>query len=189
MWKQTLPETPWQNLEVYPIEKLEQDIEVSRQKQQEARVRRTATLKNLSAIYEHTLRFMLGNDADGKISLQARGLQPVPGKAIAVNGDAMSFMGRVIAFDLACLASSLSGIGQLPGIWIHDSPNTVELQPALYAKLFRFAVELETLCQQGKPSFQYFVSTAGSVPSDIAPFVVLELDRREAEKTLLKRYF
>lgn len=36
----------------------------------------------------------------------------MPGKAIAVNGDAMSYMGRVIAFDLACLASSLSGSGQ-----------------------------------------------------------------------------
>ena len=101
----------------------------------------------------------------------------------------MSLLGRVVAFDLGCLAASLSGVGSLPGLWLHDSPNTVELQPALYAKLFRFARHLESLYDGAEPGFQYIVSTAGPVPSDLADAVVLELDRREPEKTLLKRYF
>jgi len=173
---------------VKEIERLEREVKESRQKQMDARERRTVGLKKLAAIYDYTLRYILGEEAKGRIRLQARGLHPAPGNAVAVNGDAMSFLGRVIAFDLACLAASLTGIGQLPGIWLHDSPNTVELQPALYAKLFRLALHLEGL-YEGEPGFQYIVSTAGPVPADVAAAVVVRLDRRDPEQTLLKRYF
>lgn len=173
------------------LEKLTAEIVASREKQQAAKGRLRAALRTLSSIYRHTLRYFLGTEAEGKIRTVARGLQPLPGRTVAANGDAMGFMGRVIAFDLACLAATISGVGRLPGFWIHDSPNTVELEPALYHRLFRFSLDLMRLFGDREPAFQYFLTTAGRVPEEVSESdrVVLRLDKRDPEKVLLRREF
>lgn len=173
------------------LEKLNADVAESREKQMAAKGRRRSALRTLSAIYNFTLRYFLGAEAEGRIRTVARGLLPVPGRTVAANGDAMGFMGRVIAFDLACLAATVTGIGRLPGFWIHDSPNTVELEPALYQRLFRFSLDLMQHFGTDAPAFQYFVTTAGRVPQEVvdAEGVALRLDKRDPAKVLLGREF
>ncbi len=173
------------------MEKLTAEIVESREKQQAAKGRRRSTLRTLSAIYNYTLRYFLGAEAEGRIKAVARGLQPLPGRTVAANGDAMGFMGRVIAFDLACLAATITGVGRLPGFWIHDSPNTVELEPALYHRLFRFSLNLMHLFGNREPTFQYFLTTAGRVPDEVSESdcVALRLDKRDPDRVLLRREF
>jgi hypothetical protein len=82
-------------------------------------------------------------------------------------------------------------VGRLPGFWIHDSPNTVELEPALYQRLFRFSLDLMQQFGKDAPAFQYFVTTAGRVPDEVdkADGVALRLDKRDPESVLLGREF
>ena len=95
----------------------------------------------------------------------------------------------VLGFDFACLIGYVTGIGHLPGLFIHDSPREADMEDALYHRLFDLAANLEALFGDAEASFQYIMTTTTLPPDPLnrEPFVRLRLDAREEDGLLLRR--
>jgi hypothetical protein len=120
-----------------------------------------------------------------------RGLHLQFGDQDSSLGEALATSESVLSLDLACLGASISGLGFLPRFTIHDSPREADLEPHIYARLFRFLKALEDSFGNNQPSFQYIVTTTTPPPSAMSgePFVRLTLDGRRNDGLLLRRRF
>jgi hypothetical protein len=173
------------------VEKAERNIRDSQEQQRADRAERDQQVRELSRLYDETLKRLIGPDAGGVVRRDARGLHPVPDEMTAPGGATLGSLAQVVALDLAYLAAYLSGFGQLPGFLIHDSPESIVMESALYDRLLRFAVELETACGDRGVGFQYIVTTTAPPPAEIAgePYAVLTLDARSDATRLLRSSF
>ncbi len=99
----------------------------------------------------------------------------------------MGTSATVLGFDIACLIASISGIGYLPRLLIHDSPREADMEEPMYHALFRLVAELEASSEGREASFQYIVTTTTQPPEELAcmPFLRLKLDARRVEDLLL----
>lgn len=173
------------------VEKAERSIRESHEQQRADRAERDRQVRELSRLYDGTLKRLIGPEAGGVIRRDARGLHPVPDELTAPGGATLGSLAQVVALDLAYLAAFLSGLGHLPGFLIHDSPESIVMESALYDRLLRFAVELETACRDRGVGFQYIVTTTAPPPAEIAsePYAVLTLDARTDATRLLRSLF
>ncbi len=151
-------------------------------------------LTRLSEVYEQVLQEIFGPDASGKLQLDGNGLQPAPDKRLAPAGAALSVMTTVLAFDVSCLAASVSGIGHHPRFLMHDSPREGDMEGPLFRRLFEIVHELETQFTDTEDvSFQYIVTTTSEPPKDLAnpkgPCVVETLDATSDDRRLMRRRF
>ena len=133
------------------------------------------------------MKELIGLDAGGGMTLDARGLHPAPDTTAGVSGAGLGTLAAVIGFDLACLAGAISGVGHHPGFVIHDSPRNAEIEDLLYARVFEWVRSLEALCGTGNVGFQYIITTTTAPPAscDGSPYVRLTLDAREDDGLLL----
>ena len=177
--------------ELKKVEKAERSIRESQEQQRADRAERDRQVRELSRLYDGTLKRLIGPDAGGVVRRDARGLHPVPDELTAPGGATLGSLAQVVALDLAYLAAHLTGYGQLPGFLIHDSPESIVMESALYDRLLRFAVELETACGGRGIGFQYIVTTTAPPPGEIAgePYAVLTLDARSDATRLLRSSF
>lgn len=173
------------------VEKAERLIRESQDQQRAERKERDRRVNELSRLYDETLKRLIGPDAGGMIRRDARGLHPVPDELTAPGGATLGSLAHVVALDLAYLAAHLSGFGQLPGFLLHDSPESIVMESALYDRLLRFAVGMETACGDQGVGFQYIVTTTAPPPVEIAsePYAVLTLDARSDSTRLLRSSF
>jgi hypothetical protein len=173
------------------VEKAERSIRESLDQQRADRAERDRQVRELSRLYDGTLKRLIGPDAGGVVRRDARGLHPVPDDLTAPGGATLGSLAHVVALDLAYLAAHLSGFGRLPGFLIHDSPESIVMESALYARLLRFVLELETACGDSGVGFQYIVTTTAPPPAEIAdePYAVLTLDARSDATRLLRSSF
>jgi hypothetical protein len=164
------------------IESLDARIEESSQAQESVRQNLRARLNRLSACYDKVLKAVFGEKASGRISVDGKGLHPMPDHRLAPNGAALSVMTTVLAFDISSLAASASGVGHHPRLLLHDSPREGDMEEPLFHRLFETARALELLFGQSEPSFQYIVTTTTPPPPELAdesgPYVRLTLDAR-----------
>jgi hypothetical protein len=95
----------------------------------------------------------------------------------------------VLGFDFACLIAHITGLGHLPGLFLHDSPREADMEDTLYHRLFGLAAHLEAVFAGADPSFQYIVTTTTPPPDDLDrdPYVRLRLDARQDDGLLLRR--
>lgn len=93
-------------------------------------------LTQFSNLYTQVLQRIFGDAAKGTIQVDGDGLKPKPDKKLTPSGRALTAMATVVSFDLACLAASISGIGNHPGFLIHDSPREGETEMPLFNRLF-----------------------------------------------------
>lgn len=140
---------------------------------------------------DELLKWLIGPDAGRLIKRDARGLYPEANEDAGPGGATLGSLAHVVALDLAYLAATLSGRGRLPGFLIHESPESNEMESALYDRLLRFAVEPETACGERGIGFQYIVTTTAPPPPEIAgqPYAVLTLDARSDATRLLRAAF
>ena len=171
------------------LDLLEGDIEKSNEKQQAARARLEAKHAQLSRHYDHVLKTLITPDVGGEVILEARGIIPQPNGSVAASGQALSTSAKVLGFDFACLLSYITGLGYLPGLFLHDSPREADMEDALYYRLFDLAAHLETVFPGAEPSFQYIVTTTTPPPDELnqEPYVRLRLDARQEESLLLRQ--
>ncbi len=146
-----------------------------------------------SECYAYVLRWLFGDNADGKIQVDGNGLLPVPDSKLAPAGTAMSVMTMVLGFDVASVLASVCGAGSHPRLLLHDSPREGDMEGPLFRRLFFLIADLEELFEDQQRSFQYIVSTTTSPPNEILTdsrgFVRLTLDARDVQGRLLKTMF
>ena len=144
-----------------------------------------------SSRFDTTLKALLGADAGGAIEIDARGIHPRPSAAVAASGEALSTSATVLGFDLACLTSSVCGLGHHPRLLMHDSPREADMEVQMYYPLFTVVADLERAFGDEPPSFQYIVTTTTPPPPHLtgSPYVRLELDARTDDGLLLRVRF
>lgn len=171
------------------IARLDAKIEESYQAQEIVRQNLRDRLNRLSECYARILKEIFGSEASGKISVDGKGLHPIPDSRLAPNGAALSIMTTVLAFDVASVVAGIAGIGHHPRLLLHDSPREGDMEEPLFHRLFEVVRELESLFGDDEPSFQYIVTTTTPPPPELAdengPFVRLTLDARNDADHLL----
>lgn len=152
----------------------------------DARKTSTGTIERLSALFDATVRFLLANDAHGRVVLDDKGLRPEVTRHGALTAAAVQSL-KVVAFDLASLMLSMEGATRLPNFWIHDSPREADLGLNLYHRLFDLALRLEELTPT--PLFQYIVTTTTAPPERLQaePWLSLTLSSSPATERLFGR--
>jgi hypothetical protein len=175
------------------ITTLDGKIDVSNQTQEIVRQNLKDRLNRLSACYDFILKKVFGEQASGQISVDGKGLHPVPDSRLAPNGAALSIMTTVLAFDISNVAASIAGIGHHPRLLLHDSPREGDMEEPLFQQLFQIVRDLELLFGENEPSFQYIVTTTTPPSPELAdengPFVRITLDARVEENRLLRKSF
>lgn len=172
------------------VDALDRQVRESRERQEAARGERARRHRRLCDCFDWALKRLLGPEAGGTVRLDARGLHPAPDHSVAPNGAAIATLATVLGHDLACLAATVCGVGHLPGFLLHDSPKGVDMEPALYERIFLLALELERTFGQRRPSFQYIVTTTTPPPAEVAgEYTRMILDARDESGLLLKVRF
>lgn len=171
-------------------EGLDKRIQESNEKQRAARSRLESKRGQLSRHFDYVLKTLISPDAGGEVLLEARGVIPQPSGSVAASGQALSTSATVLGFDFACLIGYITGLGHLPGLFLHDSPREADMEDALYHRLFDLAAQLEAAFAGVEPSFQYIVATTTPPPPELdrEPYVRLRLDAREEDGLLLRRH-
>lgn len=169
-------------------------IEASLKVLEDVRGKRSRPRIRLSELYQQLLQRIFGPEAVGKIQVDGNGLQPAPDRKLAPAGAALSVMTTVLAFDISCVAGSVSGIGHHPRFLMHDSPREGDMEAPLFRRLFEVIHELESEFEEyDVVSFQYIVTTTTAPPSELGdesgPYVRETLDARDELGLLLKRRF
>jgi hypothetical protein len=170
-------------------EAIEKKIQESNEKQRAARAQLNSKRSQLSRHFDYVLKTLISPDAGGEVILEARGVIPQPNGSVAASGQALSTSAMVLGFDFACLIAYITGLGHLPGLFLHDSPREADMEDTLYHRLFDLAAHLETVFSGADPSFQYIVTTTTPPPDDLDcdPYVRLRLDARQDDSLLLRR--
>jgi len=173
------------------LDGLDKRIQESNEKQRAARARLESKRVQLSRHFDYVLKTLISPDASGEVILEARGVIPQPNGSVAASGQALSTSAMVLGFDFACLIGYITGIGHLPGLFLHDSPREADMEDALYHRLFDLAASLEGVFAGAEPSFQYIVATTTPPPGELdrEPYVRLRLDAREEDGLLLGTRF
>ncbi|MCA1604855.1 MAG: hypothetical protein LC775_05135, partial [Acidobacteria bacterium] len=148
------------------IEKLDADILGSRSKQAKYRERTKKAVNDLALIYEEIVRAVLGNSVSGAIELSGRDFTCKIERNGDVSSGAIDTI-KILAFDLAALASSVSGQGDHPRFLLHDSPREADMAPLTYKRLFLWALKLEEAFESQPSNFQYIITTTEAPPEDL----------------------
>lgn len=172
------------------LKRLVSDIRDSNKEQEFVREDQKRRLSLMSDCFSMVLRDVFGTTAQGKFRLTAFGLEPEVDARLAPGGAALSAMAKVLSFDLACLISSVTGLGHHPRFIIHDSPRSSDTEEPLFHKLFRVVQGWEGLFEPDKASFQYIITTTTPPPTEFANlalgFVRLTLSARSDDERLLR---
>jgi hypothetical protein len=169
------------------IEELEAAIDTSRKTQERYRERNKKAVSDLSLFYREIVRAVLGNSVSGAIQLSGRDFAC----RIERNGDVSSGAIdtiKILAFDLAALAASVSGHGNHPRFLLHDSPREADMAPLTYKRLFLWARQLEEAFDGQPYNFQYIITTTEAPPKELQtePWLLDPvLDASRPEKRLL----
>ena len=169
------------------IEELDKKILESRDKQEQLRQRTRKAVADLSSLYEEIVRAVLGNSVSGSIQLSGREFACKIERNGDVSSGAIDTI-KILAFDLAALAASVSGQGDHPRFLLHDSPREADMAPLTYKRLFLWARKLEESFNGEDCNFQYIITTTEPPPEELqaAPWLLDPiLDASQPEKRLL----
>lgn len=142
-------------------------------------------IAHLSQKFDPIIRRLVGQDADGTVTLNGNGLNLTVQMGGNRSTSAIDSL-KVIAFDLAALCLSIEGATRVPAFLVHDSPREADLGLPLYDQVFQLAHWLEGV--GGNPLFQYVVTTTTRPPPDLAkpPWLRLTLRGAPAPERLMK---
>jgi len=169
------------------IEDLDRKIVESREKQEQFRQKTKKAVADLSSLYEEIVRAVLGNSVSGAIQLSGRDFACKIERNGDVSSGAIDTI-KILAFDLAAMAASVSGQGNHPRFLLHDSPREADMAPLTYKRLFLWARKLEESFDGKEPNFQYIITTTEPPPEELqtSPWLLDPiLDASQPEKRLL----
>jgi hypothetical protein len=169
------------------IEDLDRQILTSREQQEQLRQRTKKAVADLSSLYEEVVRAVLGNSVSGAIQLSGRDFVCKIERNGDVSSGAIDTI-KILAFDLAAMAASVSGQGDHPRFLLHDSPREADMAPLTYKRLFLWARKLEESFNGKDCNFQYIITTTEPPPEELqaSPWLLDPiLDASQPEKRLL----
>ncbi|QDU96258.1 hypothetical protein [Lignipirellula cremea] len=167
---------------------LREQIDESKERRRAADLRYRTNLEIMSSHFRFALSRIMGQKMSGDIRINAQGIVPHPSPEARSHGIALGTSSLVYAFDLACLAASIAGLGSHPRFQLHDSPRDADMEEPLYHRLFELVGEIESRFAFDQAPFQYIITTTTRAPDAFnkKPFLRLMLDAREKEGLLLK---
>jgi hypothetical protein len=75
---------------------------------------------------------------------------------------------KLLAFDLAAVASSVQGNGFHPRLLVHDGPREADMSRRIYEHFFILVRLIEDAFPRGtEPNFQYIITTTTPPPEDM----------------------
>ncbi len=168
------------------VASLSRDIKESYARQEQLRGEGREAIQRFSARFEYVVRALLGTEVTGRVDTSGRSLTLVVEEHGKRDSAAIATV-RLLAFDLAALASSVEGYGSFPRFLIHDGPREADLSVDIYERLFLFAREIEKSFD-AEPSFQYIVTTTTAPPTTLQgdPWLRLKLAGVPAQERLLR---
>jgi hypothetical protein len=169
------------------IEDYEAAIDASRKTQERYRERTKKAVGDLSLFYREIVRAVLGNSVSGGIQLSGREFVCKIERNGDVSSGAIDTI-KILAFDLAALAASVSGQGNHPRFLLHDSPREADMAPLTYKRLFLWAHQLEESFDGQPCNFQYIITTTEAPPAELQtePWLLDPvLDASQPQKRLL----
>jgi hypothetical protein len=169
---------------------VERKIEASRTSHHDAHQQLLSRQQTLNRHLRRVLRVLVSSTGNATLDISMRGLHVSLDQQDATPGEALASE-TALSLDLACLSASVCGLGTVPRFVIHDSPREADLEPHIYARLFRFIKLLEDEAGSAEPNFQYIIATTTPPPKALArkPYVRETLDARHDDGLLLKRRF
>jgi len=172
------------------LTEVERKIEASRTSHHDAHQQLLSRQQTLNVHLRRVLRVLVSAPSNAMLDISMRGIHISLDHRDATPGEALASE-TALSLDLACLSASISGLGTVPRFFIHDSPREADLEPHIYARLFRFIKQLEDEAAGAEPNFQYIIATTTPPPKSLAqpPYVRLTLDARNDDGLLLKRRF
>ena len=145
--------------------RLGNELRHSAERQGAMRARERDALGRFATTFERVARALLGEE----IEVRVESAGPALALHVERNGRRHSAgitTAKLLAFDLAALTARVEGVGQFPGLLVHDSPREAALAPDVYECLFLYAQELEQAFA-GEPGFQYVVTTTTPPPDAV----------------------
>jgi uncharacterized protein YydD (DUF2326 family) len=173
------------------VQSLDRQIEHSRDSHATARGRVASKRKRLNDHFNRVLAALVGDDTQGTIDFDMKGLHLRLADRQAQQGEGLATAELVLSLDLACLSAGICGLGTHPRFLIHDSPREGDLELHIYHRLFEFILELERAFGKREPAFQYIVTTTTPPPKklDRDQFQRLKLHRKSNAGLLLRTSF
>lgn len=184
-------EKAWQEAEDLGqnIERLDNEIKKSREKQKMLREQGTKALAQFSNLFDYIVRAIIGSEVAASAGFSGRGIDLRVDYRGERNSAAIGTI-KILCFDLAAMTSSIEGNGSHPRFLVHDCPREADMAPDVYRRFFLFARELENCVFNGnEPNFQYIVTTTEPPPPELleAPWLLSPvLDASRPEERLLR---
>ena len=177
--------------QVKRLERIKVEVDSSRKEHVKARGKVARNRAILNAHLNRVLSSLVGEDTQGSIDFDVRGLQLRLVNQEAQQGEGLATAELVLALDLACLSASVCGLGNHPRFLIHDSPREGDLELHIYLQMFEFMRALESGFAGRQPSFQYIFTTTTPPPKEMAkaPYCRASFSRDSAKNTLLGKQY
>jgi hypothetical protein len=169
------------------IGNLESQIQASYARQEDLRKQTRDAIQTFSGSFDFIIRALMGNEVEGKVDTSGRAVRLMVEQHGERESAALS-TAKLLAFDLAALASGIEGRGHHPRFLLHDGPREADLSPDVYARLFLLIREFETQTAVDPP-FQYIVTTTTAPPEEFqnGPYLRLKLSGAPSSERLLRR--
>jgi len=148
------------------IVNLTKDIENTKKKAEAIREDFKRVMSDFSATFNRVIAALIGEDVSAGASFHGRSVQV----SLTCRGDFTSAAIetiKILAFDLAVLASSIEGRGHHPRFLVHDGPREADMSAAIYRRFFILAREFERAAGEAEPNFQYIITTTEPPPDEI----------------------
>jgi hypothetical protein len=123
-------------------------------------------MSDFSTTFNRVIAALIGDDVSAGASFHGRTVQV----NLTCRGDFTSAAIetiKILAFDLAVLASSIEGRGHHPRFLVHDGPREADMSAAIYRRFFILAREYERAANGAEPNFQYIITTTEPPPDEI----------------------
>ena len=148
------------------IVNLTKDIENTKKTAEAIREDFKRVMSDFSATFNRVIAALIGEDVSAGASFHGRAVQV----SLTCRGDFTSAAIetiKILAFDLAVLASSIEGRGHHPRFLVHDGPREADMSAAIYRRFFILAREFERAAKDAEPNFQYIITTTEPPPDEI----------------------
>jgi DNA repair exonuclease SbcCD ATPase subunit len=169
-------------------ERLGDDIEQSKKRQESMQKRRSRQIAALSDLYESSLKALLGSVINGSCHFTREEIDLRADYHGELTSAAIDTL-KTIAFDIAALRSGIEAKSHHPAFLLFDSPREADMHRAPYRKIFHHLKELESLAEE--PPFQVIITTTEPPPPAFqsAPELILRLDASTKEGRVYRRDF
>jgi len=146
---------------------LDANINKTYREANDIRQKRESDIQRFSTTFDLFIKALIGEEIGGVCEFSGRNIALRVESRGDVTSAAIETI-KLLAFDLAAVASSVQGNGFHPRFLVHDGPREADMSPRIYDHLFILARLIEEAFPHGtEPNFQYIITTTTPPPEDM----------------------